>query len=232
MTNHTLTGYLMCRTPNCRTRPVAGYADRGLCGYCETAGRDAVTALAGDWAGLQPLIWDHPARGLHENPGGHHKPGPTVPLHLPTEQLASDILYAALLWEQPVREVARLSDQPPAGRPAADVARACLILTVHYPALLALLPVDYYPAPDAPTPLAGDGPDAVVMLTALHRRAQARIGLTKAAEALPSPCHVCGWPQLRHQIGADTVSCPNCRNVWAWDLYQDVQDGLVFGGAA
>lgn len=224
----TTTTFGSCRTPGCRTRPTPGYADRGLCSYHETGGREALTALPAQWVALQPLIYDKPVRGLSDT-AGRAPFGPTEPVHLPTDALARLIVYTLTLWEVPVRERARLADLPDPGTPAAAVARAALTLTVHYAVLVATPPLPVYPTPDAPEAVEQDGPDAVVTLTVLSRRAAARIGQDAYTVALPYACHLCGWPQLRHRVGADVVACPGCRTTWPWDTYQAVREAHLFG---
>lgn len=221
--------YPLCRTPNCRTRPEPGYADRGLCQYHETAGVDAIQALPDDWSDLQRLIAQKPDLGMSAS--GPAPFGPTVPLDLHADALAREIVYTVLLWEEVVRDRAGLSDVASDPTPVfVQATRAAKTLAAHYSVLLALGPTDHESYERQET--VADGVDAVVTLAALHRRARARIGVTSRVYALPGSCPDCGWEALRHRDGGDDVWCEHCRAVWPWDEYKDRVGLLVAGRAA
>jgi hypothetical protein len=104
----------------------------------------------------------------------------------------------------------------PGGR---ELAAATRTLSAHFSALVALGPTDYIDY--GRRPATADGPDAVVALTTLHRRAVAAVGLRERTTDLPGTCHLCNWPSLKHRDGGNDVWCDHCRAVWPWDEYQD-----------
>lgn len=207
-----------CRTPACRTRPEPGYAPRGLCGWCEARGVDAVNLAYRDWLDLQPLIWDKLAGGIGAT-GGEF--GPTEPINLAADTLAREIAYTAVLWEIPVREAADLSDAPnqhdqPGG---GDTARASTILTAHYPVLINLRRHDHVAYDRRPT--TADGVDAIIAMTRLHQQARSMLAITDKQTTVPGMCSVCNTETLRHKDGSNDVFCVTCKATWTWDEHQD-----------
>jgi hypothetical protein len=224
--------FTLCRIGGCRTTPEPGYADRGLCTFHEAEGLDAIATLYGDWCALQPLIWDKLSRPA-ANDTGPSPFGPSLPLDEGADALAREIAYTAVVWEIAVRDRAQLSDAPhqQAMATGADLLRATNILHAHYSVLVALGPVDYVDYQRNPNARA-DGPDAVVALMGLHRRASAWIGIVERVETLPGECPQCHWPTVRHRTGGEDVHCSHCRAVWTWDEYQDLAGMLPLAGAA
>ncbi len=222
--------YPLCRTPACRTPHTPGYADRGLCPYHETAGLDAVEALHDDWTRLQPLIFDKADLGM--SGAGPAPFGPTLPIDLGVDALAREIVYVAVLWEIAVRDRAGLSDSTGQDGMAGgrELAAAARTLAAHYSVLLALGPTDHetYDRREATC----DGVDAVIALTALHRRARARIGVDSKTYTVGGDCPVCGRAALRHRDGGEDVYCEHCDHVEAWGDYQDRVGLLPRGRAA
>jgi len=217
LTNDT-PSYPLCRTPACRTTKTPGYADRGLCQYHETAGLEAIEALPGDWADLQPLVWDKADLGMTD--GGLVPFGPTLPIDLAADALARELAYTAVVWEIAVRERAGLSDSigqdvMPGGPELAAAART---LAAHYSVLLALGPVDHetYDRHEA----TADGVDAVINLTGLHKKARAHIGADARTTNVAGVCPNCGAEELRHRDGGD-VRCARCRTCWSYEAYLD-----------
>lgn len=207
-----------CYTPACRTRPEPGYAPRGLCAFHEAEGLDAIEALPCDFADLQPLVWDKQRGGLGEIGGGAF--GPSEPINYAADSLAREIAYTAVQWEAVVRERARLADMPEVAQPTYDdLNRAARTLAAHYSALLATPATDLLDYDGQPATACGA--DAVVALTALHRRARSMVGLTTKTTAEPGPCPHCGHETLRHRDGSDTVHCVTCRQSMTWNDYQD-----------
>lgn len=210
--------YPLCRTPNCRTRPEPGYADRGLCGYHETAGLEAVTALPDDWAELQPLIFDRLKTGMSTYDPMPFGPIELIDLH--ADSLAHEIAYTAVVWEIAVRDRAGLSDSigqdvMPGGRELAVAART---LAAHYSVLLALGPTDHMSFDRQPT--TADGIDAIIGLAGLHKQARSHIGADARTTNVAGVCPNCGAEQLKHRDGGD-VRCGRCRASWSYEAYLD-----------
>jgi ribosomal protein L37AE/L43A len=208
-----------CRTPACRTIPTPGYCPRGLCPFHEAEGLDAIGALHHDWVDLQPLVWDKLRAGLSE--AGTSAFGPSEPINYDTAELAGRIAYTAVLWEIAVMD--RIADDglSMTGWPTGDdLARAVHTLYTHYSVLLAQRdPIPYEDYDEKPA--TGDGADAIVELTALHRKARGMIGITTKTTAEPGPCPNCKRETLRHRAGSDEVQCATCRATMTWDDYQD-----------
>ena len=213
----------VCRNPTCRTIRTAGYADRGLCLYHETVGREAITRLADDWVRLQPFIWQKPRLG-----DSVFTPfGPTLPFDTGVEALTREIVYTAQVWELPVREKVRLSDAPNQHSMGSyeDLLRAARILDAHYLVLAALGPHDHISYNRQPT--TADGVDAILHLTTLHNRARARVGSSSSSHSVQGCCGVCGRETLRHdERDVDYVYCAMCGATWTWDEYADAVDGI------
>lgn len=202
-----------CRSPLCRTPPAAGYADRGLCALCEARGQVALDELPALHTSLRTLVREQPTRPA--GPGGTF--GPRVPLNLAADTLADEIGYAVAMWEEIVRDRARLP--PPRGT---EVGRGCRLLAAWWPVLIAAGPTPvhaYAPEPAARPLVDADGPDGIVWLTWLHRRAVAATGTTALVSEVPGICPACGAPSLRHRDAADTVWCDRCRVVYPWHEY-------------
>lgn len=218
-----------CRTPGCRTTPESGYAPRGLCGWCETRGLEAIDAQCYDWSDLQALIFDKARGGLDivRVPFG-----PSGPINEVADTIARKIAYLAVLWEIAVCELARLSDPPNQQAMAtySDLARASRALAAHYTALLAVRDHDHIDYDRKPA--TADGVDAVIDMTATHRQARWLIGVTAKTTSEPGACPACGRETLRHRDGADTVWCVTCENVMSWDDYQDSVALVPVGRAA
>lgn len=219
----------VCRNPRCRTPVEPGYAPRGLCQPEETAGLEAIQALPGDYAALQPLVWDKPSGGI----GTVGTPfGPTVPINLAADELANEIAYTAVVWEITVRERVRLSEAPDQQAAAGyrDLCRAATILAAHYSVLLALPSTDHV---DYHERLAvADGVEAILALTALHRRARIHAGITSPTTTVPGLCGECDRPGLQHRDGADTVYCRYCHAEWDWATYRNHVAVVPFGEPA
>jgi len=204
---------VVCRSPVCRTPPTDGYADRGLCALCETRGQIAVDELPTVHTQLLALVREQPSRPAGR--GGTF--GPRVPLNLYVDTLADQIRYGVGMWEEIVRDRARLP--PPRG---SEVGRGCRLLATWWSVLIATPPTPVYaytPEP-ADRPLVdADGPDAIIWLTWLYRHAVATVGTTALITEVPGLCAACGAPSLRHRDGGATVWCDRCRTVWPWDEY-------------
>lgn len=200
---------VLCRTDNCRTIPTDGYANRGLCAVCEAAGREALKALPQAHRDLLPLVGEKPATGIGATGG---KFGPSVPINLAVDALVREIRYAVEQWEVILRDRARL------GKPLKTVPDGCKLLAAWWAAFLATPPWAVATYPDWRITTM-DGPDAIVWLTSLHRRAVATIGQTVMVMEIPGICPACRHPSLRHRDSDDIMWCDNCRTHWPWDEY-------------
>lgn len=212
--------FTVCRFTNCRTVPEAGYADRGLCPFHEQTGLDALTALPDAYAAVRAAVWDKPTALRHDTGRINSVFGPSDPGQWDMDALAGEIDWVTDLWAEIVRERAQLAD-------ASGVVAACETLGAHYAALVAIPPTDVAGYDRQIVTL--DGPDAIVWLTRLYRRARAAAGDLERTYVVAGTCHLCGAEDLRHRDSRDAVWCGQCRARWTWDQYMAVMEADLFG---
>jgi len=190
-----------------------GPADaRQFCWPDERHGQFAIGELVADWVGLMQRIGKDAGRqGLGGIPTARAEA--PIPIHEHVEALTRQIAWTLDVWAQPVRERARLYEDPRGyehqgeqrTRLGVAVQRDANTLSTHYSVLLALDVVEYY-AYETLEQAEADGPDAVVQLVGLHHQARAVLGVTRRREKRDLPCppkpHGCGQSQLGEVHGS------------------------------
>jgi LSD1 subclass zinc finger protein len=220
-----------------------------LCWPDERHGQHAITQLPQQWADLGGIL-GRDAAGHGYDVGGTGVEA-SIPLVEGIDALRREIVYSLLTWEEAVRDVARLSDIPPARiRDTTTVRRSATILSGHYSALLALPPTDVYlytsdgrdgltAAQHTQYITALGGPDAVTYLAGLYHRADRVLGRVVAKEPRTAPCPPdryggCGlgsYPgpdggtrtALEYVPGDTHVRCGNC----GWAIHLDQYPGYA-----
>ncbi len=243
--------------PHCRTRRAGRPGDaelHGLCWPCEQHGRHAISQLPHQWYALGGIIGRDTGRGGIT--GATTTAEAPIPLREHIDALQREIVYVLATWEEPVRDVAHLSDVATCGvRDATVVRRAARVLTNHYPTLLGLPPttVRRYTSDELvwmPGELYAatyvdelDGPAAVTVLADLYRRADRTLGNVRAWEPRSAPCPPdryggCGLAELPAEdgsirtalvweIGSDFVQCRNCGWTIDVDRYRWYAETLI-----
>lgn len=190
-----------------------------LCSGCLGRAHADIAALPDDYAALAAELV--PAGGAATN--GRVSGGDTdapIPLALPTEALQRDIVWALTVWEQPVREAARLSG-PPAGRvrDVWAVASAARVLAPRVHLLAGLAPTWGYADGLDAGPVLRDGVYGVEQLRTLHARAERVLGRRRQLRQ-PGACSSCGAEALLRDDGSDTVHCARCGRHWTYRDYR------------
>ena len=73
-----------------------------------------------------------------------------------------------------------------------------------------------------------DGVDAVLRLSALHRRAVKLLGQDDVRDSrLTEACHVCGMCTLTVSLQTNLITCRMCHNVWDQDAFTRLNNPLV-----
>jgi hypothetical protein len=137
------------------------------------------------------------------------------------DELCSDIHWTLTVWEVPVREAARLAPETTARvRPGWAVSAAAGLLAAHVRVLASLPATVGYADGLAAGPVTRSGRYGITCLRTLHRRARARLGITRRVFRLPGECSSCSAWAFRRSDGGDTVWCESCGGRWTYDDYR------------
>ncbi|WP_280265360.1 hypothetical protein [Nocardia wallacei] len=187
-----------------------------LCRPCEEHAFADIRQLRDDWLLLAA------ARTDQTHTAGGPKVTRSAELPVPI-RLAVDTLLA-LITEEAYRWAQRL--------PGED---DDLTVIITHLGTLADLPAQtvtvWIPHPDGGDDIGEtvmDGVDAVLRLSALHRRAVRVLGLDEAKDnRLREACHVCGLHTLSASVRTNLIRCHACRNVWDQDEFARLNNPMV-----
>jgi hypothetical protein len=189
-----------------------------LCPRCLNAAASDVAALPRDYAELARELVKAPRELVRIGAGSHEPP---APLALHVEALRADIVWAATVWEQPVREAARLVDGPGTTvRAPWALQNAVSVLAPRVALLSGLESIWGYADGLEAGPVARDGLYGLDTLCRLHRQARAVVGTVRRVWRMPGECSGCGAAALLRRDGGDTVRCGVCHRTWSYADYQ------------
>jgi hypothetical protein len=212
-----------------RRADVAGFCemrDDTLCQACLHRGKSDLAALVLDYVDLEQALV---LRGPPGEPVSGTREPPSV-LNVTAEAHQRDIWLLTSTWERILREEIGLL--APSARNVRDgwvVQRAARILRIH------LVDFSRLPAHRVfPWGVDGDaeehtGAQAILAMTALHRRVRSFLGLTVLTHHLPGECETCGLGALRRESGSETVFCAGCSATQTWEKYQEYADRIKEG---
>jgi hypothetical protein len=198
-----------------------------LCTDCLEIGQRDVRALLYDYIDTAQALAPGSSAGGPRVSGTGSAP---VPLNLTADELMHAIHHHTTTWAQIVRAQLGLADVAEIGvRPGWAVQRAVDVLAPRVRMIAALGPQPVFPDGPEAEPDDVTGFTALYMLRQLHQRAGALLGQVRRTFRVPGYCSACGCPALRHEDGADVVTCSMCL---AWLSYDEYLAGAELLGAA
>lgn len=193
-----------------------------ICEDCARANAAEISDLLNDYFDLSNNLIGStvPSDGMPPPPNPAES---SPPLDLTVDELMRAIVWAACIWEIPVREVLQLADAPQTRiRPGWLTHRATALLAENIHVLAALPTMWSYVDGVDGEPVMRDGIAAIRSLRSLHRRARQHLGVTGYTVRLPGTCPAdsCGAADLRRTAGREEVYCGHCARTWAWAEYR------------
>ncbi|MGI5223479.1 hypothetical protein, partial [Nocardia sp. CA-290969] len=177
-----------------------------LCRSCEEHAFADIRQLADDYADLAQ------ARTEPTRIGGGPKVSRSAELPVPIA-----LIVDALMTEID-EEAARWARRLPGDGPDLTVICSRLGTLVDLPVQTVTVWVPHPDGGDDVTRTVLDGVDAVLRLSALHRRAVKLLGRDEVRDSrLTEACHVCGMCTLTVSLQTNLITCRMCRNVWHQD---------------
>ncbi|MFE7799030.1 hypothetical protein [Nocardia sp. NPDC057440] len=198
-----------------------------LCKPCEEHAFAAIRSLRSDY--LMLTIARTRTSSTVSGPkvsGSGERP---IPIPLPVDTLMTAIDNEATRWALRITRGDSLDPHP-----ARQVLECLKIVCANLGTLVDLpeqVVAAYFPYPfggDWDGRLELDGVDAVLRLASFHYRAEKILGLEQPrANWLRESCHVCGRATLVSDLGAATITCKSCQNVWDQDEFARLNNPLV-----
>lgn len=219
-----------CRGFDRTSRQPAETNGNPLCARCLDSHERDLRALLWDWLDLEQLQLPSLAQSLTGQPNGSTEPA--MPLAGGPEALQSEIAHVLATWEDVIRDRHRLADTPPTRRQGPTVQRAVALLAPRVDILARLDAIAVYPTGCEDQPQDMTGVEALLYITALHKRARAMLGRTCRKFWVPGECPLCdarpveGVPgplyryEPRHLEDESPVWCTACDGWQTFDDYQ------------
>lgn len=210
-----------------RRAGVAGWCEvvtDALCPACLHRGRSDLASLVFDYIDLEQALT---SRGQAGEPITGSREPPSV-MNLAAEAHQRAIVLLVSTWERILREQIGLRRLSTADmRDGWLIQRGVRTLREHIVELSLIASTAVLPWGVDGDAEEHTGVDAVLAMTAIHRRVRSFLGVTTLTFALPGECASCEMTGLRRESGSETVFCAYCSNSQTWDMYQEYADRVA-----